>query len=185
MLCLERGGLGYARNHGARRAGDGLLVFMDDDLAFDPEVWRHILSTERGQFKMYDNGCPRVAYSTRIMVVWSEDFWAIGGFDECIRYYGEDVEFLIRALKHGLKLGVIPAELVHHVDHEPRWRGDWRKVFALRSDQAHVLLKYPRRYVYIVQGGWLWYARKIVKRPKSFFPLFPALIYQMFRQILK
>lgn len=186
VVVSREKGLGFARNWGARQAGDGLLVFMDDDLKLDPEIWSLITATKRGTVKMYDDGTyKRLPYSSRVLAIWSQDFWKVGGFDEDIRYYGEDVDFLIRALDAGLQQETLPTHLVTHIPHKPRSKFNMRVFLGLRCDQAHCLLKHGRKYLWMVHGGFWNYVKKVVRRPRNFFPIFPALLYQILRRIMQ
>ena len=51
VVCRDFG-LGLARNNGARKAKRELLVFLDDDLVVDPELWKHVLEVKSGEFGM-------------------------------------------------------------------------------------------------------------------------------------
>jgi glycosyltransferase involved in cell wall biosynthesis len=116
LILSKKPGLGCARNYGAKQAKYDLLVFLDDDLTLKPEIWKHILNTRKGEFKM--TKWPRPV--TRAMVIHSEDFWRVGGFDESIKALGEDLVFYVEAIQHGLNFSEIPIGLMIHEDHEPR-----------------------------------------------------------------
>jgi glycosyltransferase involved in cell wall biosynthesis len=119
VVVSNKRGLGYARNWGARRAKNDLLVFLDDDLWLKDEIWKEIFSTRKGEFKMtLFQGFP----ITRVMVIHKEDFWSIGGFDERFLYTNEDRDFYARAVMKPLRFTKIPINLTVHMPHQRRSR---------------------------------------------------------------
>lgn len=117
LIIVRKHGLGFARNWGARQASNKLLIFLDDDVELQPEMWHELLLTNQGEFKMVMVcGSP----ATRVFVIHTEDFWSINGFDEKLVYGGEDRDFYLRAVKHGLKLKLIQSGLINHISHKPR-----------------------------------------------------------------
>ena len=119
LILSRKFGLGYARNYGARQAKHDLLVFLDDDLILNQEIWETILTTCKGEFRM-----TKAKFSdlpcTRVMTIHAEDFWRIGGFDESIKFTGEDRVFYIEAIQRELNFSEIPMKFVVHVHHERR-----------------------------------------------------------------
>ena len=149
ILSLEHG-LGYARNYGAKQARNSLLVFLDDDVILKKEIWNSILTTHEGEFKMTkydDSNLP----SSRIMAIHSEDFWRVGGFDESVKFNGEDKVFYLEAMCKGLKFKEIPTEYVTHVPHD-RWQN--------KRDAMNRILDTSRNFV---RYGFNY------KSPKAFF----------------
>lgn len=51
-LSRKQEALDNARNYGAKQAREGLLISFDDDLILISSVWREILTTEKGSFRM-------------------------------------------------------------------------------------------------------------------------------------
>lgn len=139
-VISRKQGLGYARNYGARQAHRNLLVFLDDDLTLKPQLTEH-LNVDAGCFAMtFLGGFP----CTRVLAINREDFWSIGGFDETIKFTGEDRDFYIRALDAGLKFKQIPLALVTHKPHIPRYRNIHTAIGCIKEN-AQFALKYWRR----------------------------------------
>ena len=144
LILSRKFGLGYARNHGARQAKHSLLVFLDDDLTLKQEIWEKILTTRKGEFRMTKdryNDLP----CTRVTAIHSEDFWRIGGFDESIKFIGEDRVFYIEAIQHGLKFSEVPMKFVVHKPHEPRWRNKYETINMI-LESCRNFAKYGFRY---------------------------------------
>jgi glycosyltransferase involved in cell wall biosynthesis len=117
VVISNKRGLGYARNWGAKQAKNDLLVFLDDDLRLKDEIWKEILSTRKGEFKMtLFQDFP----ITRVTVIHKEDFWSIGGFDERFLYTNEDRDFYARAVMKHLRFTKIPLDLTVHMAHQRR-----------------------------------------------------------------
>lgn len=137
-------GLGFARNEGARRAKGKLLVFLDDDLLLNPDIVKVIFDVKQGEFAMtFLGGFP----CTRVMVIYAADFWRVGGFDESIRFTGEDRDFYVRALEAGLKCRKIPIDLVYHRPHKVRAKNIHVALASVRENMVFLLkygVKYPK-----------------------------------------
>lgn len=139
-VVSRENGLGYARNYGARKANGDLLVFLDDDLTLNPQITSH-LNVTCGSFAMaFLGGFP----CTRVLAIHREDFWGIGGFDESIRFTGEDRDFYMRAVDAGLIFKQIPMSLVTHTPHTPRYRNIYTAIGCIQEN-ALFALKYWRR----------------------------------------
>lgn len=140
IILVKAKGLAQARNQGARTARGELIVMFDDDLQLKEGFWKFLKTIEHGQFfmaKVYDN------ISTRVFAIYAEDFWRVGGFDESIKYIFEDGDFMIRALKTGMKLRIVPDKFFHHIPHLPRQRNKWL-LCLLTWEYVRLLLKHKR-----------------------------------------
>ena len=132
-------GLGLARNRGAQRAKGDLLIFLDDDLVVDPKLWSYVLDIKEGEFGMtFLSGFP----CTRVLAIHKADFWGIGGFDEAIRFTGEDRDFFVRAVDAGLKFKWIPMNLVKHQPH------------AVRAKNIHVAIQMVKENMIFLRKYW-------------------------------
>jgi glycosyltransferase involved in cell wall biosynthesis len=73
VIISNKRGLGCARNCGAKQAKNDLLVFLDDDLWLKDEIWKEILSTRKGEFKMsFSEGFS----ITRVVTIHSARDWS-------------------------------------------------------------------------------------------------------------
>lgn len=136
-----------ARNLGAERTGGDVIVFCDDDIAFDEAFfWEQVARTPRGTvtgLEDWDFGL----LITRFMVVSRADFDRIGGFDERLNYM-EDTEFCLKALRRGLELRALPRDAVDHEDHVSPGKSRW----VLARNTAYLALKYPERAPLLLRG---------------------------------
>lgn len=128
-------GVSYARNKLAHLASGDVLVFMDDDIIPDRSVWGLIANIRHREIMMVEGYRHPI---TRIMAIHKEDFNDIGGFDENIRYNGEDLDFYWRALKKGYVVSTIPKCLVFH---EPHNKSNWARY---HFESAYTRIKHGR-----------------------------------------
>jgi glycosyltransferase involved in cell wall biosynthesis len=134
--------LGRCRNNGARKAQNDLIVMLDDDIVLSPEIWRHVLNVERGEFAMaFLSGFP----CSRVVAVHADDFWSVDGFDESIKFTGEDRDFYVRALSAGLKFKEIPLSLIQHKEHLVRNKNIHIGIGSVRENMRF-LMRYGRRF---------------------------------------
>jgi glycosyltransferase involved in cell wall biosynthesis len=139
VVISNKAGLGFARNYGASKAKNDLLLFLDDDIILDPEIATYINSVRHGEFGMtFLDGFP----CTRVLAVHKDDFWSIGGFDKQIRYTGEDRDFYVRALQAGLRYKPIPISLVQHIPH------------PVRAKNIHVATQSVKENVLFLKRYW-------------------------------
>jgi len=139
VFVIRKQGLSFARNYGAQQASGDMLVFFDGDLHLDNGIWKELLSTQRGEFRMTRlGGFP----CTKAMAIHKSDFWNVGGFDENIQFTGEDRDFYVRALDCGLAFSEVPHKFVHHVDH------------VERCSNIHVSLKMVKENVEFITKYW-------------------------------
>jgi glycosyltransferase involved in cell wall biosynthesis len=139
-------GLGLARNWGWSFTNGDIMVQLDDDLILKPELWVFVKSIKRGEFalaKVGDN------LSSRVFIIWRDDFWSIGGCDPQLKYVFEDGDFAIRAKCMGLKLRIVPNNLFTHVEH-PRNR--YKNLVAINWEYSRVFVKYKREVFYNLLG---------------------------------
>lgn len=108
-----------ARNLGATKASGDILLFIDDDLVFDPklllDVINKVLRNEKAIVGMgVENFFFKFKFiSTGFMALWKNDFVKIGGFDE--RLYGyEDLDFSVRALRKKYRIISCSLSIKHH-----------------------------------------------------------------------
>jgi glycosyltransferase involved in cell wall biosynthesis len=142
VIISNKHGLGFARNWGAKQAKNDLLVFLDDDLWLKNEIWKEILSTREGEFKMtFFEGFP----VTRVMAIHKEDFWSMGGFDERFQYTNEDRDFYARAVMEPLRFIEIPANLTVHMGHQRRSKNIHVAIRAT-AENARFIQKYASRF---------------------------------------
>lgn len=176
IIISRAHGLGYARNWGANKAKHDLFVFFDDDLLLDNAIWGHILSTKKGQFKMLS---VKGKCSSRVVVIWMSDFWALKGFDEKICYSAEDVDFFLRALKLGLKYVPIPESLARHIKHRERWRNKVLNI-KMHFETGRHIVRHGRAYLDFWGGiqkyFWTW-----IMKPRTNLPTFIGFFYYLVR----
>jgi len=135
VLTSKIPGVSVARNKLAERAKEDVLVFMDDDIKPDPIVWEFIANVEPREILMVEGYRHPI---TRIMALHKETFNDIGGFDENIRYNGEDLDFYWRALDKGYIISTIPKCLVFH---EPHNKSNFAKY---HFESAYTRIKHGR-----------------------------------------
>jgi glycosyltransferase involved in cell wall biosynthesis len=151
LVVSKVAGLGYCRNDGVRKAKTDFIVMFDDDIILSPEVWHHILSVKRGEFAMaFLSGFP----CSRVVAIHTEDFWRIGGFDESIKFTGEDRDFYVRALLAGLKFKEIPLRLIQHREHLTRCKNIYVGIGGARENMRF-LLRYGRRFPKVFRVDFL------------------------------
>ena len=115
---------------------------FDDDIVLSPMIWKHVLDVNKGEFAMaFLAGFP----CSRIVAVHAEDFWRIGGFDESIKFTGEDRDFYVRALSAGLKFKEVPLELIQHREHLIRSKNIHVGIGSVKENMRF-LLRYGRRF---------------------------------------
>lgn len=138
-LVVGEGNRAEARNIGARRASGDVLVFCDDDIAFEESFfWHWVEGTDEGTvagLRDFDFGL----LLTRFLVVHRTDFERLGGFDERLNHM-EDTEFCLDALANGLDLVTIPRDAVHHEPHESAGQTRWARL----RNTTYLGLRYPR-----------------------------------------
>ena len=151
VITSRKYGLGLARNWGAKQAKNNLLVFLDDDLELKDEIWREILETQKGEFRMtFLKGFP----ITRVMAIHKEDFWKIGGFDQRILFTSEDRDFYVRALMNGLHFRAIPIGLTVHKPHRRRSRNIHVAIRAT-CENVQFIHRYAGRFPIVLKVDFL------------------------------
>ena len=137
VIVADKRGLSYGRNQGALKAKHDLLMFMDDDIFIYYYAWNFLLDLKKREVKMPFSVTNFPC--SRIMVIHKSDFWDAGGFDEGIRFCGEDLDFYLRA-RHKLRFIEIPKGLFFHQDHKFK-----RKKYHF--DRGYLLLKHGCSYL--------------------------------------
>lgn len=107
-------GISCARNLLASRARGSILVFMDDDVNPDSTAWNRLINVRHNEVIMCEGYSHPI---TRVMALHKYVFNDIGGFDERIRYNGEDLDFYWRALSKGYNVSILPRCRVKHRAH--------------------------------------------------------------------
>jgi len=111
-------GLSLARNLLAEKAETNVLIFGDDDIKIADSLWGKIEDPLPLQkIYMYQGGNHPVS---RLLIIRKETFAFLGGFDENIKYNGEDFDLYLRALDAGLFVSIIPSGYVLHKPHSKR-----------------------------------------------------------------
>jgi len=150
IIIANSKGLGFARNEGAMKAKYDLLMFVDDDIVIDSDSWKFLLELKKGECKM-----PFSAKNypcSRIMVIHKKTF--SNGFDNAIRYVGEDLDFYLRK-RNSVKFIRIPDYVYLHLNHVRK-----RRKFHL--ERGYLLLKHGWNYL---RGDVIFtnYARRPIK----------------------
>jgi len=128
-------GVAHARNRLAYAAQNDILVFIDDDVKLEPELWDQITQVQPHQILMAQGYQHPI---TRVMAIRKRTFFKIGGFDEKIKYNGEDLDFYWRALNQGYMIGILPGCQIHH---EPHKKSNWSKY---HFESAYTRVKHGR-----------------------------------------
>ena len=117
-------GLSVARNRLAEKAEYSPLIFADDDVTLNKELWNFIgdLSGQDWDEKVICMAEGSHHPISRVMIMDRKAFHDIGGFDESIKHNGEDYDFYLRALKKGYYVTIIPATMIKHIPHK---KGNW------------------------------------------------------------
>lgn len=89
-------------------------------------------------------------FATANLSVRREVFYAIGGFDETMRY-GEDHDLCSRIMQNGYKIKYIPKAVVRHI-HRRSFRGLIGQSYSAGIGHAHLLRKYGDG-VFILQSS--------------------------------
>jgi glycosyltransferase involved in cell wall biosynthesis len=172
-------GLGRCRNNGVRKAKNEFIVMFDDDIVLSTEIWRHLLNVKRGEFAMaFLSGFP----CSRVVAVHADDFWSVGGFDESIRFTGEDRDFYVRALSAGLKFKEIPLSLIQHKEHLVRSKNIYVGIGSVRENMRF-LLRYGRRFPKVFRVDFLDRAKR--GQAKTLLLQFIFIIYFMLKGVRK
>jgi len=128
-------GVSHARNRLAYTAQNDILVFLDDDVKLEPNIWEQIIAIQPNQIFMTQGYQHPI---TRVMAINKKTFFEIGGFDENIRYNGEDLDFYWRALNQGYTIGILPSCQIYHESHR---KSNWTKY---HFESAYTRVKHRR-----------------------------------------
>lgn len=144
VIINHEEGLGKARNSCVEASTKNPLIFKDDDVLINPETWGKLLNVQLGTVIMAKGDLHPI---TRVMAINRVDFHKIGGFDQKIKYNGEDLDFYWRALKKGYKIEIVD---VTHIPHKTRnnIKRQWESAYT-RVKHGKVTLNY------LLQRGWL------------------------------
>lgn len=147
-VTVEREGtLNEARNRGVRNADSEVVMIMDDDIAFPPELLRdlaeHAAPNTLIGLADWDYGW----IAGRVMIFYRDMWEDVGGFDETLRSHMGDTEFALKALSNGYHLERLPRELFYHEDHE---RSITTRDHVWRL--PYLCVKYPRYAPTLIRG---------------------------------
>ncbi len=116
---------------GVDNAGHGLF--------FDGFNWARGRDDSDGA--AYDGEGTVGAVSGAALSIPSEVLAAIGGFDESLEAFGEDVDLSLRAVRRGVPLRYVPeARIAHHLG-ASYGRYGWRKVFLVERNRVRVAVR--------------------------------------------
>lgn len=146
-VVVSEGNRAEARNIGAARTTGDILVFCDDDIAFEESFfWKTVGDCDQGTLTGlvdFDFGL----LLTRYLVVRRSDFERLGGFDQRLNHM-EDTEFCLRAVSADIAIETIPRDAVSHEDHESVGQG---RLATLRA-VGYLCLRYPRWSPRLLKG---------------------------------
>jgi len=114
VLVENAPGVSTSRNKLGFKAKNDLLVFLDDDIKLESSIWNYLVNLQPHEVCMAQG---REHPITRVMALDRKAFYDIGGFDENIKYNGEDLDFYWRALEKGYIINIIPQRWIHHEEH--------------------------------------------------------------------
>tara|TARA_Y100000310_G_C20660976_1_gene804759 strand:- start:528 stop:1340 length:813 start_codon:yes stop_codon:yes gene_type:complete len=127
LIILKNGsnkGSSYSRNRGARKAKFGNLLFIDSDcyltkvnfeklvLGRREIIYPRIIDSTRKDYNSY-NGQTYIDNSVCFFLK-KKDFFDVGGFDEKIKIYMDDVEFFFKCYKEGLTSRYVDRSIGRH-----------------------------------------------------------------------
>ena len=142
-------GLGLARNNGARRAKNNLIVFVNDDVKLDRKVWNIVLATKDREMTLplidVNNRTGGQFANSRVLAIHKKDFWSLGGFDESLKVSCEDRDLYYRARRHLFTFRLIPFEYITHIPHPIRESNIHKSIQGIR-DRAKVFSDYAVRH---------------------------------------
>jgi GT2 family glycosyltransferase len=148
IAVISEGNRSEARNIGAERTENPILVFMDDDIQFEKDFfWKQIDQTDPGTV----TGLEDYTYGlllTRFLIIHRDDFRRVGGFDANLNHF-EDTEFSLRALANGIDINLVDREMVHHFEHESEGKG----VIPTIKGMLYIFRKHPRYIPQIMSGN--------------------------------
>lgn len=184
VILSKKVGLGYARNFGARCANNRFLVFFDGDLILKPEIWKVISIVRAGSFGMLQYYFPDARAHrpcSRVVCIWADDFWRMGGFDESIKYGGADTDFYLRAIKNGLRFIPIPNTYVRHKSHPPRWENPLLNM-KISFEHAKILVRHGWSFFKLYwKSGVKSYFFIWIRRPRTHLPNLIGFFYYLLR----
>lgn len=138
-IQIEReGSLNEARNRGVSRLPTDLVIILDDDLRFPPELLDRIENRLDKETLIGMSDWDFGWIAGRLMA-FHLDLWKdIGGFDERLGSHMGDTEFAISAWRKGYKLERLPREIIYHEPHS-RSITPWDRLWRI----AYLSFKHP------------------------------------------
>jgi len=166
VIISREKGIGKARNLGAIKANNEILVFFDDDLTLNSKLWDIIPKIKKGCFFMAYGGFAHGGTPepiTKILIIHREDFFKIGGFNNEIKYSGEDREFFLKAIRKGLKPKFLSEKFYIHKDHPIRF---------IKSRHDAIMFMFEHSKVLATHGAYTRFYKNYLRW------LFPFLYYK-------
>jgi len=149
-----------ARNIGAKISNGEILIFMDDDIAFNQDFFINALKKVHDKKVLWLDP-PFICFITR------KDFMETNGFDERIKpTMAETVEFKKLLLKKGIKVVELDANNIIHYGGKLTKEKYWLN----QKNLIYVALKYERNLKRFIKMF-------ITKNPIRFARMFSYLIY--------
>lgn len=159
---LDNPGFGAAHNHAASQASGDYLLITNPDLEFEPDTLHQVVgiaqqdseevaSWELRQApfehpKLYDPVTLETLWSSHACILIRRSvFDALGGYDERIFLYGEDVEFSFRCREAGYLLRYCPGAMVQHHTYEEANQVKPSQYLGSTRANLFLRLRYGRR----------------------------------------
>lgn len=169
VIISREKGLGKARNLGANKANNEVLAFFDDDLTLNPKMWDSISKMKKGNFLMAYGGYAHGGKPepiTRILIIHKEDFFKVGGFNEEIKYSGEDREFFLKAIRKGFDPKFFSEKFFIHKSHPIRFSKNRYYSIMFMFEQSKVLATHGA-YTRVYKNYKRWFFPYIYHKEKS------------------
>lgn len=107
-------GLSYARNRLAEESIGDTLIYADDDVTVTADAWETAQMVPLNTIVMTEGRNHPIA---RFMALRRDTFNLVGGFDEKIRYNGEDLDYYLRARAKDVTVKTLTGSHIIHIEH--------------------------------------------------------------------
>jgi len=176
FLYSNVAGVGAARRDLCSRAVGEVLVMLDDDIFISEALFSELVNVAEGTFIVARVG---KHFSSRVFAIKKSDYNKTPGFNPEIRFVFEDGDFVVNAVKCGLKCRVVPENRFIHLPHRNR-TSDKRKYLSW-FEHGKMLVKYTQA-VYPGIVGFFGF-RSLLREPDVFCVKFFSVIYHLMRGI--